>query len=1025
MSFTDLFIRRPVLATVVSLMIALLGLQAFNQLPVRQYPSLESATVRVTTSYPGASAELIQGFITTPVQQVIASAEGIDYLTSSSSQNSSEVTAHLRLGYNADQALIEIMSKVNQVRSQLPESAEDPIITKADDSDSALLYLSFNSPKMNSQQVTDYLVRVVQPQFSTIEGVASADIFGAKYFAMRVWLDPVRMAAFKVTASDVNQALLNSNVQSAAGQTKGELVITDINAHTGLTTAKDFSRIVIRRNGDQLVRMEDVADVELGPDNFDSFVALSGKPSTYLGISPTPSANPLEVIKRVRKKFPDIQSQLPAGMNAEIVYDATQFIQESIDEVTKTLFEATLIVIIVVFLFLGSLRIVIIPVIAIPLSMIGVLFVMQLMGYSINLLTLLAMVLAIGLVVDDAIVVVENIHRHIEEGKSPFDAALLGAREIALPVIAMTITLAAVYTPIGFMEGLTGSLFKEFAFTLAGAVVVSGIVALTLSPMMCSRLLLPSGDDSGFTQWLDQKFEHLKAGYSNRLKSALSTRQVTLVFALIVLATIPPMFLMTKKELAPTEDNGLVFIVSKAPEYANLDYINKYTSEMEQYFRKFPEYKQSFLINTTSSSFTGMVLQPWSQRDRSAFQVQTELQNKYLPQVAGMKTFSFIIPSLPGSGGGMPVEFVLNTTSDYKTLSMIASELVERAMKSGMFMFADSTLTFNKPETEVLIDRDKATSLGISMQDISTTFSTMLGSGTLNRFSIDGRSYKVIPQASREFRMSREWLGRYYVRSASGQLVPLSSIISLKTETRPSELTQFQQLNSTTIKGMLKPGVSLGEALAFLRQQTAEIAPKGFGTDYKGTSRQFMHEGNALIRTFIISLLVIFLVLSAQFESFRDPLIVMLTVPMSICGALIPLVLGDLFQFGLGINVSMNIYTQIGLVTLIGLISKHGILIVEFANKLQERGMNRKEAILEASALRLRPILMTTGATVLGIAPLLFATGAGAISRFNIGLVITSGMTIGTLFTLFVIPVMYSYLARDRMSGETTQASGV
>ncbi len=1015
MSFTDLFIRRPVLSIVVSLLIVLAGLQAFQKLSVREYPELEDAVVTVTTIYPGASAELIQGFITTPIQQTIASAEGIDYITSTSDQNISTVTANLRLGHSADQALTEIMAKVNEVRSTLPKASQEPVITKGDNRGSGLLYMSFFSDSMSGEQITDYLTRVVQPQLSTIEGVGSAEILGAKTFAMRIWLDPIRLSAVDVTAAEVNQALLNNNVLSAAGQTRGEFVVSNINARTSLNTIDDFSRIVIKNRDGVLIHLQDVADINLAAENPNSFVAFNGILSTYMVIHATPSANPLDVISRVRDKLPGIKSQLSSGMELDIVYDATRFIKESISEVVKTIAEASLIVILVVFLFLGSIRSVIIPIVTIPLSLIGVMFLMQLMGYSINLLTLLAMVLAIGLVVDDAIVVVENIHRHIEEGQTPIDAALLGTREIALPVIAMTITLAAVYAPIGFMEGLTGALFREFAFTLAGSVVVSGIVALTLSPMMCSRLLKPAGQETALAKWLDRRFDSLKNSYRCRLESALNTRAVTLVFAMIVLSTIPPMFLLTKQELAPLEDNGLVFMVSNAPQYASIDYLNKYTLEIEEYFRQFPEYQQSFMVNENPTlSFSGMLLKPWSERERSVFAIQKELQNRYLSQVTGINTFSFVMPSLPGSGGGMPVEFIINTTSDYETLSTVADALVGRAMASGLFMFVESGLRFNKPETEVLINRNKAASLGISMDDIGTTLATMLGDDDLNRFSLDGRSYKVILQASQDFRLSREWLGRYHVRSQSGALVPLSALITMKSEVRPNQLTQFQQLNATKIQGMLLPGVSLGEALAFLRQQLQELAPEGFGTDYEGSSRQFVSEGNALVSTFALSLLVIFLVLAAQFESFRAPLVVLITVPMSICGALIPLLLGPLFQRALGVNVSMNIYTQIGLVTLIGLISKHGILIVEFANQLREQGRTLKEAILEASALRLRPILMTTGATVLGILPLLFASGAGAVSRFNIGLVITSGMTIGTLFTLFVVPVMYTVLATHK-----------
>ncbi|WP_211828427.1 MexW/MexI family multidrug efflux RND transporter permease subunit [Kistimonas asteriae] len=1014
-SFTDIFIRRPVLATVVSLLILLLGLQAFQKLPVREYPAMEDAVITVTTIYPGASAKLMQGFVTTPVQQAMAGAEGIDYLTSSSSQNTSTVTAYLQLGYNADRALTEIMAKVNEVRNQLPSEAEDPIITKGDNKGSALLYLSFYSDAMSNEQVTDYLTRVVQPRLSTLEGVGSAEILGQKTFAMRVWLDPVRMAALSVTAADINQAILDNNFQSAAGETKSVLTVTSVNAQTDLSTEDAFRRIIVRNDGDTLVRIQDVANIELTAENFDSYVAFNGIQSVYIGISATPSANPLDVIERVRETLPGIQAQLPDVLKADIVYDATEFIQSSIDEVVKTLLEATLIVILVVFLFLGSLRIVVIPVVAIPLSMVGVLFLMHLMGYSINLLTLLAMVLAIGLVVDDAIVVVENIHRHIEDGNSPFESALAGAREIALPVISMTITLAAVYAPIGFMTGLTGSLFSEFAFTLAGAVVISGIIALTLSPMMCSRLLQPAGNDSRFVKWLDHRFDQLKNSYQAAIRRGLSYRGPTLFFAAVVFCAIPFLFMETRSELAPNEDMGIIFVMSKSPQYANIDYLNRYTDTYEAIFRQFPEYESSFLVNGDGGpnmSFSGMLLKPWGERERNQFDIQKELQNNHLSQVSGLEVFSFNMPSLPGAGGGLPVQLVINTTSDYETLFRVSEGLTKVARESGLFMFISNELRFNKPEIQLMVDRNKAASLGISMRDIGTTLSTMLGNGNLNRFSIEGRSYKVIPQAPREFRLNQEWLGRYYVRAESGDMVPLSAIITVSTDTQPNRLTQFQQLNSTKLQGMLTPGASLGEALAFLQEKAAEMNPEGFGIDYEGSSRQFINEGQALMVTFAISLLVIFLVLAAQFESFRDPLVVMITVPMSICGALIPLVLGNMFEHGIGISVTMNIYTQIGLVTLIGLITKHGILIVEFANQLRrEQGLDICKAVEEAAALRLRPVLMTTGATVLGIVPLLLASGAGAVSRFNIGVVIASGMMIGTLFTLFVVPVIYTLLA--------------
>ena len=1016
MRFTDLFIRRPVLATVVSLMIILLGLQAFNRLQMREYPELETGLITVTTAYPGANASLVQGFITTPIQQAIASSEGVDYISSSTMQGISTISAYLQLGYDTNVALSEIMSKVAAVRDTLPDDATEPVIAKSSNDGSALMYISFVSDVMNPQQVTDYLVRVVQTQFSTIEGVGEAEIIGQKVFAMRVWLDPVKMAGFNITAADVNQALRNNNVQSAAGQTRSQMLATSIDARTGLSTPEEFGEIVVTTSNDTLVRLSDIARVELNAESTDTMVRFNGEPSLYIAISPTPSANALDVIARVRDAFPAIESQLPAGLEARVVYDATEFIQEAINEVTQTLIEAALIVIVVVFLFLGAYRVVLIPVVTIPLSLVGVLFFMMLMDYSINLMTLLAMVLAIGLVVDDAIVVVENIHRHIEEGNSPYQAALIGAREIALPVITMTVTLAAVYAPIGFLGGVTGALFREFAFTLAGAVIISGIIALTLSPMMCSRILQPKGQDSAMALWLDKRFENLKQRYQKRLHGALDYRAVTVLLAVTVLVSIPFLYGLGKQELAPTEDQGVVFVVSKSPQYANIDYMNRYTNAYEGIFRTYPEFDESFQFNGfggAHSSFTGMALKPWNERERSQQEIQKDLQRQLESQVSGLEIFSFNIPPLPGAGGGLPVQFLVNSTADYQTLYQVADQLQAAAMQSGMFMFLSNELRFDRPETVMHINRDKAARLGISMSDISQTLSTLLGEGDVNRFSESGRSYKVIPQAEAFSRFDSSWLSRYQVRTASNDMVPLSTIVSLEQTVAPNSLTQFQQLNSAKLSGVIMPGVNMGEALDFLNQKARELLPEGFSSDYEGASRQYMEEGNALIITFFFALLVIFLVLSAQFESFRDPLIILITVPMSICGALIPLALGSVINQVWGISFSLNIYTQIGLVTLIGLISKHGILIVEFANQLQqEKGYSVRQAIEEASALRLRPILMTTAATVLGIFPLLLADGAGAVSRFNIGLVIVSGMTIGTLFTLFVVPVMYSLLAR-------------
>ncbi|MBU2712536.1 MexW/MexI family multidrug efflux RND transporter permease subunit [Zooshikella harenae] len=1006
MHFTDVFIKRPVLATVVSMMILLLGFKAFETLSIRQYPKLENAVISITTTYPGASSDVIQGFITTPIQQAIASAEGIDYITSNSQQSVSSVKANLNLGYDANSALTEIMAKVAEVQNELPEDADKPVVAKESARGTALLYMSFYSEEMNNEQVTDYLTRVVQPKLATIEGVAEAEILGKKTFAMRIWLDPVKMAAHQITSEDINQAILTNNFLSAAGETKGEFIVTGVNAKTDLTSPQAFSNIVIASRADVLVRVKDVARVELSAENFDSYVAFNGIQSVYMAISSTPSANPLEVIQRVRNKLPEVKKQLPSTLKADVVYDATRFIEASINEVVNTLVEATVIVIFVVFLFLGALRSVIIPVVTIPLSMVGVLFFMLVMGYSINLLTLLAMVLAIGLVVDDAIVVLENIHRHIEKGLSPFKAAILGAREIAMPVVAMTITLAAVYAPIGFLGGLTGKLFTEFAFTLAGAVIISGIIALTLSPMMCSKLLQDSSHESKLAAKLDQLFDLLKQRFQRSLASILQYRAPTVVFAMVILCSLPVMFLFIESELAPNEDEGIVFISSSSPQYANIDYMNAYTKQFESIFSSFPEYDSSFLVNgmgSVNSSIAGMILKPWNERERSQLEIQPQLQQK-LNEVAGLQIFSFNMPPLPGSGEGLPVQFIVNTTADYRTLHQVTERILAEARKSGKFMMITSDLKFDKPELQVWIDRDKAARLGVSMEAIGNTLATMLGEGRVNRFTLDGRSYKVIPQADALSRIDPSWLKRYYVRNQKNDLIPLSTVITTKKISKPNQLKQFQQLNAATVQGIVMPGVALGDALAFLNKTADKVFPQGFSRDYSGVSRQFMQEGNALLITFVFALIVIYLVLAAQFESFRDPFVVLISVPMSIFGALVPLFLGV---------STMNIYTQIGLVTLIGLISKHGILIVEFANQLQkERGYSVHQAALEATAIRLRPVLMTTGAMVLGVVPLVLADGAGAISRFNIGLVIATGMTVGTLFTLYIVPTMYTFFAR-------------
>ncbi|MFI8480020.1 multidrug efflux RND transporter permease subunit [Pseudomonas sp. NPDC078700] len=1003
MAFTDPFIRRPVLATVVSLLIILLGLQAFNKLTIREYPQLENALITVTTAYPGANAETIQGYITQPLQQSLASAEGIDYMTSVSRQNFSVISIYARIGSDSDRLFTELLAKANEVKNQLPQDAEDPVLSKEAADASALMYVSFYSDELTNPQITDYLSRVIQPKLATLPGMAEAEILGNQVFAMRLWLDPVKMAAYGITAGDVNSAVRKYNFLSAAGEVKGEYVVTSINAETDLKNVEGFSAIPLKTVGDSRVLIGDVARVEMGAENYDSISSFDGIPSVYIGIKGTPSANPLDVIKEVRKAMPALEAQLPPNLKVSIAYDATLFIQASIDEVVKTLGEAVIIVIIVVFLFLGALRSVLIPVITIPLSMIGVLFFMQLMGYSINLLTLLAMVLAIGLVVDDAIVVVENIHRHIEEGKTPFDAAIEGAREIAVPVVSMTITLAAVYAPIGFLSGLTGALFKEFALTLAGAVIISGIVALTLSPMMCSKLLRHEEKPSGLTHKLDQIFDRLKSRYQRSLHGTLETRSVVLVFAIIVMCLIPVLLKFTKNELAPEEDQSIIFMFSNAPQPTNLDYLNKYTDQFLPIFKDIPEYNSWFQINGfdgVQSGIGGFQLKPWDQRSRTQMELLPEVQAK-LNEIPGLQVFAFNLPSLPGTGQGLPFQFVVNTPNDYESLLAVTDKIKRRAEESGKFAFLDVDLAFDKPEVVVDIDREKAAQMGVSMEDIGVALSSLLGEGEINRFTIEGRSYKVIAQVERAYRDNPGWLNSYYVKSESGALLPLSTLIKISDRARPTQLNQFQQLNSAIIQGF--PIVSMGEAIDTVRQFAEEEAPAGYSFDYAGSSRQYIQEGTALYATFGIALALIFLVLAAQFESFRDPLVIMVTVPLSICGALVPLFLG---------LSSMNIYTQVGLVTLIGLITKHGILIVEFANQLRrENGLSRREAIEEAASIRLRPVLMTTAAMVFGMVPLILATGAGAVSRFDIGLVIATGMTVGTLFTLFVLPCVYTLIA--------------
>ena len=1004
MKFTDLFIKRPVLASVVSLLILLFGINSLHKMSIRQYPRMDNAVITVTTSYPGADANLIAGFITTPLEGAVASAEGIDYMTSSSVQGLSTISLTVKLNFDPQIAFTDIMSKVQQTLNQLPPQAQLPVIVKKSDTSMPLMYISLDSRDMTPQQITDYAMRVVKPQLETVDGVAQADILGGKKYAMRIFLDPVKMGALHVTPADVSAVLANNNFLTAAGNTKGEYVAINVRAQTNLTNSEEFSKLIVRTKRNAIIRLRDVGRVELGSENYDSSVTFDGKKAVFIAITPTPLTNPLTVISAARNIFPSIQKQFPPSLNGTIVYDATAYIRASIVEVTETIAEAAIIVIFVIFLFLGSIRSVLVPIVTIPLSLIGVCTLMLFLGYSINLLTLLAFVLAIGLVVDDAIVVLENIHRHIEEGKTPLDAALVGAREIATPIISMTITLAAVYAPIGFMEGLTGALFKEFAFTLACAVIISGIIALTLSPMMCSKILSAESSTSGaFIKRVDALFNQLKTRYQGILHNLLDTRAIMLVFAATVLLILPYLYTHTPKETAPEEDQGFFFVVSSAPQYATINYIEAYTKPFDKIYQSFPETDHYFTINGSTTN-SGIVLKPWSKRSKSQFSMKKPLQEQ-LDQITGLKSFAVIPPSLPGGGGGTPVQFVIKTTSDFQSLLDVSEKLIARARQSGLFIYLDNSLKFNQPEIELKINRSKASDMGLDMQAIGSSLSSALSGGYVNFFELQGRSYQVIPQLERSFRLTPEQLGQIYLRSSGGKMVPLSSIVTPVERTQPNSLTHFQQLNSATIQGVMMPGTTLGQGISFLQEEANNVLPKGFAYDYAGQSRQFTQESDALIMAFFLAIIVIFLVLAAQYESFRDPLIILISVPMSICGALIPLNLGA---------ASINIYTQVGLITLIGLISKHGILIVDFANHLQrEKKLDRRAAVEEAAGIRLRPILMTTAAMVFGVFPLLIASGAGAVSRFDIGLVISAGLLIGTCFTLFVVPTMYTYLAAD------------
>ena len=1019
MHFTDIFIRRPVLATVVSLLILVLGLRSFGLLPVREYPETQNAVVSIATVYYGADPSLVAGFITTPLENSIAQANGIDYLTSSSTQGRSSIEANLRLNYDPNKALTEINTKVNAVLNQLPKESQLPVINVAIGETIDSMYIGFYSKVLPANKITDYLIRVVQPKLQAVDGVQTAEILGGKQFALRAWLDPKKMAAYGVTGTDVSNALADNDFLSAVGRTKGQMVTVELTAATGLHSVDEFRNLVIKSLNGAIVRLADIANVTLGAEDYDTEVFFDGKSAVFIGIQVTPNANLLTVIKNVHKVFPSIARQLPEGLSGRIVYDATKYVNSSIDEVISTLVKALVIVTIVIFLFLASVRSVIIPTIAIPLSLIGAFFIMLVLGYTINLLTLLSLVLAIGLVVDDAIIVVENAHRHIENGIPPLQAAIQGTRELAGPIIAISVVLIAVYVPIGFMGGLTGALFTEFAYTLAGTVGVSAIIALTLSPMMCSRLLRPADNNHSrhpFMDFIDRQFKRLRQAYEKTLGGALNYLLVTGVFALIILGSNYFLFATSTSELAPQEDMGIIIsLITGAPD-ATLEQTQLYSKEVYKIVAGYPETDHIFQLDGISglnSGLAGMVMKPWNERTRTSMELQPDIQNR-LGDLSGVRAVAFLRPPLPGGGRGLPVQFVIGTTESYERLDRVSQALMDEARASGMFAYVDSDLKIDKPQTTVEIDRDKAAQLGLKMRDIGDALGWMLGGGYVNYFSLAGRSYKVMPQVMRSDRLNAEQLQNYYINTASGASIPISTITRLKTIVVPESLNHFQQLNSAIISAVPATGITLGQALDKLKALSEKVLPQGYSIDYGGQSRQLVQESSALLITFFFALIIIFLALAALFESFRDPFIVLVSVPMSICGAMI------FISIGVG-GASLNIYTEVGLVTLIGLISKHGILIVQFANDLQREGKGKREAVEMAAGIRLRPILMTTAAMVVGVVPLVTATGAGAAGRFNMGLVIMTGIAIGTLFTLFVVPAMYMLLATDHAKQRATE----
>src|SRR6516225_2448776 len=956
MKFTDLFIKRPVLAMVVSFVILIAGLQAMKTLNVRQYPRSDVAAITVTTIYVGADAELVRGFITTPIERAIAAADGIDYIQSQSTQGQSLVTARLKLNYDASKALSDISSRVDAIRNNLPPESQIPVIAiQAADSQFASAYLSFTSNILQPNEVTDYLVRLVQPRLTAVAGVQKADILGGRTFAMRIWMKPDRMAALNISPSQVRDILAKNNFLSAVGNTKGSLLQVNLTANTDLHTAEQFKQLVVRQDKNTLIRLGDIADVVLGAEDYDTEVRFSGQKAVFMGIWVLPNANSLDVIKRVRVELDQIKKELPTGMTAEMAYDATAYINDAIHEVVKTL-------------------------------------------------------------IDTLLIVMENIERHIAEGQSRMEAALKGARELIGPIIAMTITLAAVYTPIALQGGLTGALFREFALTLAGAVFISGVVALVLSPMMSAYLLPPHHVEHGFKGWVDRTFDRLRDWYGKRLDRTLQARlAVYIVWAGIsVLAALMYLAIpkLATKELAPKEDQGVIFGIITAPANATIDDTIRYADAAGKVFKDIPDTRFTFQITSPSSGFGGMVLKPWGVRKTPTKDYLPVVQQK-LAAIPAIQMFPIMPEALPGADN-FPVSFIIASTADQERILEFAKEIFLKAMQAHVFQFGDIDTKIDQPQAQIVIDHDKVSAMGLNMQQIGSDLSASVGGNYVNWFNMEGLSYKVIPRIKRVDRLNPEQMNDIYVTGPNNQLIPLSTIAHIQHKTVARSLNRMQQLNAVTISGV--PTGSVDSTLKFLENEAHQILPAGYVIDYTGGSRQLRLEGNRFLGVFVLAVLLIFLVLAAQFNSFRDPLIILLgSVPLALFGAAVFMFLKMPFGhfFTDGWTTSFNIYSQVGLVTLVGLVSKNGILIVQFANELQRKGMAKLTAVAQASRIRLRPILMTTVATVAGHFPLTLVTGAGAAARNSIGLVLVGGLSIGTIFTLFIVPSLYMLIAKE------------